>query len=213
MGSLISLAYIFMLRWCTKFIVYSVIVFFCSCLLAAFVHQLDVVQKVTDRKQPIIIAVVCLVTLVASLAFTLIYRVKILASCEIIKEATKYVKLLSAFFLSDQLKFKIFLTFRTALYFPTHFIFPVIAIVLMISAFALTVYISAKLYLHENKKITEVSGVLHFYNWFLFLWVMNFISGLKHMIISTSFSTWYWTMDKKYVPDNTVKLSVNYVAR
>lgn len=56
-------------------------------------------------------------------------------------------------------------------------------------------------------------NTLHFGNFILWLWTYHFIHGVKCMILSGSFATWYWTMNKKQVPKDTVKRVTSTVIR
>lgn len=46
---------------------------------------------------------------------------------------------------------------------------------------------------------------LHLGNLIGWIWAQYFINGIKSMILSGSFATWYWTTDKTQVPKNTVQ--------
>ena len=96
------------------------------------------------------------------------------------------------------------------MYFPSSLLFPILPFLfyaLAISFFSLSsVHLVAIPKKGEN--LFAHLYILLLVNVFGLFWVLNFISGFTQMSLSGTFATWYWTLNKNYVPDFTLARSM-----
>lgn len=58
----------------------------------------------------------------------------------------------------------------------------------------------------SRHEVTSVFYLLHFVNFFGWLWTSNFVNGLKNIVLSGSFASWYWSPNKE--PRDSVTRSI-----
>ncbi|XP_058804779.1 choline transporter-like 2 [Phymastichus coffea] len=181
----LSLTYIISLRWFARIIIYTAIFFFCGLLIGliclfSYLYATNTKNSYVYILPLIILIIAFVVTVIIFIAF----RKKIKIACAVIKESSKVV-----------------------IFFPFSLLFPILPYILyaitVIFCASITIYLSV-LPKNEYNETPSYIYFFHFINIFGFLWMTCFITAFSQMILSGSYATWYWFMNKKYVPSYTI---------
>lgn len=92
------------------------------------------------------------------------------------------------------------------MFFPTSIVFPLIPFILnvIVTVFAVYVLVYLLSIPQPNESTPGYMYALHFINAFGFLWLEGFIIAFGRMTLSGTFATWYWSLNKNYVPNLTI---------
>ncbi|XP_016838651.1 choline transporter-like protein 2 [Nasonia vitripennis] len=198
LAGIVSIIFIVLLRWYAKFMVYTAIVVICIGLLGSIIYVGIIYKSMNtgDSSRFIVWLIMMSALLLLIIAFTICYRKKINIACEIIREASKAV-----------------------MFFPSSLAFPVLPYSLYTAAtiysFIVLLYLSG-IHGHTNNGHDETPThiylllVIHIFGYF---WLCGFITGFTRMTLSGSFATWYWTIQKAYVPKFTILQCMGTTAR
>ncbi|OXU19536.1 hypothetical protein TSAR_008965 [Trichomalopsis sarcophagae] len=186
LAGIVSVIFIVLLRWYAKFMVYTAIAAICIGLLVIIIYVSVLSSSLHDSSGLIAIIVVLIIMLLVIIVCVCYFHKKINIACEIIREASKAV-----------------------MFFPSSLAFPVLPnlFYILVTIFALIVLMN--LLLMGELKNGNFEAPPHVYfllivYLFGFFWLCGFITGFAEMTLSGTFSTWYWTLHKAYVPKNTV---------
>ena len=91
------------------------------------------------------------------------------------------------------------------MFFPTLLISPIIPYIIKMALAVFTGF--SIIYLNGTYHVGQTPGYIKlfsFFNAFGGLWIFAFVSAYTEMILSGTFATWYWSLNKNAVPQNTV---------
>ena len=101
------------------------------------------------------------------------------------------------------------------MFFPSTLVFPILPYILsmVMTVYALSVFGYLAAIPKPNEDTPAHLYVFHFINLFGYLWAGCFIIGFAQMTLSGTFATWYWTMNKNYIPNAVVISFMGTVTR
>ncbi|KAL7300891.1 hypothetical protein TKK_0006444 [Trichogramma kaykai] len=192
LGILLALAYIILLRYHAKFVVYfvigliflAVVAVFSFCTYSYILHETSL---------ELLLAIFSFIIFLIILVIFLVLRKKIVIACEVIKYSSKAV-----------------------LFFPSTLLFPILPYILYISTFAFCTSVDFYLSMVTSRLYGTSpphTKLFRFINLFGFLWYTSFVTGFTQMVISGGFVTWYWARNKSDVPNNTIIKSMKITSK
>ncbi|KAJ8680920.1 hypothetical protein QAD02_016707 [Eretmocerus hayati] len=193
LSAVLSLSYIILLRWFAKHIVYTAVFSVCTMLLMAALACLIGYAEDNTRTDIFGLLMFFVITFLVVIIFFLILRKKIVIACEVIKESSKAL-----------------------MFFPSLLFFPIIQFLMYLGVVTFAGSVCFSLLTVPSLPNGQTPAhiyVFHLINIFGFLWLGGFFRAFIQMILSGSYATWYWTLHKKYVPNNTVIRFIGTTAR
>ncbi|KAJ8680922.1 hypothetical protein QAD02_016709 [Eretmocerus hayati] len=191
LSAVISLLYVYVIRYHAKLVIFTVIFLICLLLLIGLIASTFIYQGGKQEAAAITTALACGTLLFIIVLAVVLLRRKIIIAAEVVREACKVV-----------------------LFFPQLFILPIIQFVASIFAVGPVVYVYGCIW---SKAVIEGRSMefylLTFLNSVGFYWSIFFIRAFIQMTLSGSYATWFWTLNKRFVPQGTVSHTVKTVVR
>lgn len=221
MAGFVCIQYLRLMKHYAKVIVWGAIYAFCLILFG-----LAAACFANEHRLAVYLGILFSIALVVVVVLVVVYRKKMSISCEIIKEASRWVQMNieqpKSYSGESKKERRWSFNFRTVVFSSAHFYLPFVEFVFSFAAlviFANNIRSLGNIHgymrsfqLNNGRFYARLAG-LHLANFAGWVWTYYFVHGVKYMILSGSFATSYWTMNKSLVPKNNVQHSLTAVRK